>query len=109
MIRLTQRHELFNADFDRQYRWYLAEADEAVAGKSLKSVQDTLTLLATQPDLGRRRTFRHPKLQGSYSAQVRRPFQKILIFYRATGNNFEAWRLMHGARNLSRRLVEPVL
>jgi len=103
------RAEEFNADFDRQYRWYLDQAGEVVAGNFLNAVAVTLPLLANQPELGLRRKFRNPVLRDLRSAQFRRPFQKILLFYRVTGNTLEAWRLMHGARNLSRRLVEPLL
>jgi plasmid stabilization system protein ParE len=45
-------------------------------------------------------------LRDLYSFQVERPFQNILIFYRVTENALQAWRLMHGSRDLPRRLVE---
>jgi plasmid stabilization system protein ParE len=78
------------------------------AEEFIKAVAITLPLLAKQPDLGRRRKFRNPSLRDLRSAQVGHPFQKILVFYRVTGNSLEAWRLLPGARNLSRRLVEPL-
>jgi len=103
---LLRRAGEFNADFDRQYRWYLEQAGEEVAERFLHAVVVTLRLLAEQSDLGRRRKFRHLKLHDLRSFQVKHPFQNILIFYRTTENILEAWRLMHGARDLPRRLVE---
>ena len=45
-------------------------------------------------------------LQGLRSFRVEPPFKKLLIFYRIEGDWIEAWRLMHGARDLPRRLAE---
>ena len=102
------RADEFNADFDQQYRWYLEQAGEEVAEQFLQAVAVTLRLLAEQSDLGRRRKFRNAMLRDLHSFQVKHPFQKILIFYRVTGNTLEVWRLMHGARDLPRRLIEPL-
>ena len=103
-----QRADEFNADFDQQYSWYVEKAGEEIAERFLRAVANTLPLLAERPDSGRRRKFRNPMLRDLYSFQVERPFQKILIFYRVDGNILQAWRLMHGARDLPRRLVEPL-
>lgn len=97
----------FNTDFDQQYRWYLEQAGEELAERFLEAVLLALRSLAGQPDLGRRRKFRHPGLQNLSSFRVNPPFDRILIFYRVTNETLEAWRLMHGARDLPRRLVEP--
>jgi toxin ParE1/3/4 len=102
------RAEKFTTDFDQQHRWYLEQAGEEVAGRFLTTVENTLQFLSTQPDLGRRRKFRHPALAGIRSFQLESPFQKILIFYRHTATELSAERLMHGARDLPRRLVEPL-
>ena len=64
MTLALHRSDDFNRDVDLQYRWYLERAGEAVAERYLDAVLATLRLLATQPDLGRRRQFRHPNLQG---------------------------------------------
>jgi plasmid stabilization system protein ParE len=70
-------------------------------------LDNSLAQLSIRPDLGRPRHFRHPKLLGLRSFPVERPFDKILIFYRENDEALEAVRLMHGARNLARRLREP--
>jgi hypothetical protein len=38
---------------------------------------------------------------------VVRPFQRMLVFYRVSGDVLNAVRLMHGARDLRHRLAEP--
>jgi plasmid stabilization system protein ParE len=102
------RAEEFNADFDQQHRWYLEQAGEELAERFLMAVEITLQSLLAQPDLGRRRKFRHPALAGIRSFQVESPFQKILVFYRHTAAELSAERLMHGARDLPRRLTETL-
>jgi toxin ParE1/3/4 len=62
--------------------------------------------LTHRPDLGRIRRFRDPRLHGLRSCPVDKPFGKLLIFYRATDDTLYAVRLIHGARDLPRRLLE---
>jgi toxin ParE1/3/4 len=69
-------------------------------------VLTTLRSLTELPDFGRRRKFRHPALLDLRSFRVNPPFDKVLIFYRVTNDTLEVWRLMHGARDLPRRLLE---
>ena len=101
-----EKSSLFHADVTNQFGWYFDEAGEELAWRFFNSVDLTLLKLGRQPDLGRRRRFRSPILQGLWSFPVAFPFNKFLIFYRVTNDGFEAWRLMHGARDLPRRLVE---
>ncbi|MBI4601581.1 MAG: type II toxin-antitoxin system RelE/ParE family toxin [Planctomycetes bacterium] len=107
MTLALERSAPFNLDFEREFRWYLGHAGADVAGRFLDSMLATLRMLASQPESGRRRKFRHPALRDLRSVRVRRPFHKILIFYRLTEDTVQAWRLMHGARDLPRRLSEP--
>lgn len=104
---VIQKTPLYHADVTNQFGWYFDEAGEELAWRFFHASDLTLDKLARQPDLGRRRKFRHPMLRDLYSFRVEPPFQKILIFYRVNGNVLEAWRLMHGARDLPRRLLEP--
>ena len=89
-----------------QFRWYLEEADEGIARRFKAAVDATLDQLAVHPELGRRRRFRNPLLQGLRSLRLKTPFTKLLIFYRTDAISVEAWRLMHSARDLPRRLLE---
>ncbi|MEW6301877.1 MAG: type II toxin-antitoxin system RelE/ParE family toxin [Verrucomicrobiota bacterium] len=106
MMLTLRRSEDFAVDFDRQYRWYLHEAGEAVAERYYASVITTLNELLRQPGLGRERKFRHLDLSGLRSFRIQPPFNVHLIFYRYTESELTAERIMHGARDLSRRLRE---
>jgi len=74
------RADEFNADFDQQYHWYLEQAGEELAKRFLSAVKQTLRSLTLQPDVGRKRKFRHPALAGIRSFRVEPPFQNLLIF-----------------------------
>jgi plasmid stabilization system protein ParE len=97
----------FIADFDLQFRWYAYEAEWNVAMRFLRAVDETLELLAFQPKPGRARKFSYRRLRGLRSFRVSPPFNKHLIFYRHDSTNLNAERVVHGARDLSRRLVQP--
>ena len=49
-------------DMTLQYRWYLDNADFAVAERYLLAVDETIQSIAAQPDLGIRRHFAAPEL-----------------------------------------------
>jgi len=78
-----------------------------VAERYLEAMLATLRLPVTQPDLGRRRKFRHRALRGIRSFRLASPFQVHLILYRHNSAGLFVERLRHGARDLPRRLVEP--
>ena len=69
-------------------------------------MEATLKKLAITPGLGRRRFARWPELAGIRSFRVQRPFHRLLIFYRCDSSALFAERLIHGARDLPRRLRE---
>ena len=90
-----------------QFRWYETEASEEIALRYLAAVDRTVEDLAEHPDLGRLRHFEHPELQGLRSCLVARPFHRHLIFYRHDETTLDLVRVMHGARDLPRRLRQP--
>ena len=53
-------------DMTLQYRWYLENADFAVAERYLLAVHETIQSIVEQPDLGirRPRTCQHPQHPG---------------------------------------------
>jgi plasmid stabilization system protein ParE len=102
-----QRASFFIADFEIQFAWYVEKAGADVAWRFQSALDDSLRKLSNRPDLGRIRHFPNPKLSGLRSYRVERPFKKLLIFYRVQGDCLQAVRLMHGARDLPRRLNEP--
>jgi len=101
------RADWFKKDFDRQFRWYLSKAGETAAEGYLAAVEGTVEELARHPEMGRLRRFRHPKLQGLRSFRVARPFHRHILFYRYGEEALIVKRVMHGVRNLARRLAEP--
>ena len=102
-----QKADAFLEDFALQALWYVRQAGDEVARRFQQAVESRLRLLCEQPGLGRLRGFNHSKLQGLRSFALERPFQKVLIFYREDGVTLQAVRLIHGARDLPRRLAEP--
>lgn len=102
-----EKADAFREDFAWQALWYVRQVGDDVARRFQQAVDSTLRLLCEQPWIGRERRFRHPKLSDLRSFTVERPFQRFVIFYREHGEALQAVRLMHGARDLPRRLAEP--
>lgn len=96
------------ADLTHQYRWYLDNANVEIAERFLAGFNDTAQRLAAQPGLGRVRRFRAPELAGIRSFPVGGRFGVHLVFYRGSGDLLNIERVMHGARDLPRRLLTPV-
>jgi plasmid stabilization system protein ParE len=101
-----EKSPFFHLDVTNQFRWYSEEAGNELAWRFFHTVDETLFKLARQPDLGRKRRFRNPMLQGLWSYRVEPPFKRFLIFYRVTEGRLGVWRLVDGARDLPRRLRE---
>jgi plasmid stabilization system protein ParE len=95
------------ADLTKQYRWYLDHATVEVAERFLKAFDARIELLRDFPEIGQPRRFRAPELRGTKSLVVGRPFSNHLIFYRTDDGGVSIERVMHGARDLERRLLEP--
>ncbi len=102
-----QKTDDFLEDFALRALWYVREAGADVARRFQESVDVTLQQLCLHPELGRARHFQHPKLQSLRSHVIERPFHRTVIFYRVRTDALQAVRLIHGARDLPRRLVEP--
>ncbi len=102
-----EKAEFFERDFAQQFAWYVKKAGENVAWRFQAALDLSLKKVTQQPDLGRIRHFRNPRLHGLRSFCLERPFNKFLIFYRFGENVLQAVRLLHGARDLPRRLLEP--
>ena len=107
MIPAVQRTGYFPADFAGQFEWYFEHAGEEVAFQFKSTLEATMQKLIQQPAMGRARRFRDPRLKNLRSFRVAAPFRKLLIFYRLQGDSLDFVRLIHGARDLSRRLTQP--
>ncbi len=102
-IGISERAE---ADLSHQYRWYLENASVEVAQQFLAAFDVAVLKLARQPELGRRRKFGAAELAGIRSFPVGGRFGVHFIFYRG-GKSLSVERVMHGARDLPRRLLDP--
>jgi plasmid stabilization system protein ParE len=102
-ISISRRAEL---DLTHQYRWFLDQAGVEVAERFLHSFDSSVSRLAKLPSLGRIRRFRSPLLAGIRSWAVGGSFRFYLVFYRATDNELSIERVIHGGRDLERRLLE---
>lgn len=97
----------YTEDFLYRTAWYVGEGGPELGWRFEEAVDATIQKVARQPTLGRIRRFRHPSLQALRSIRVIQPFGSILIFYRFDSTTVQVWRMMHGARDLGRRLLEP--
>ncbi len=104
MSLLLQQSDYFWADLEKQVDWYRESANSEVAGRFVDCVQATLKILVQTPTLGRPRFADWPELAGLRSFRVQRPFHRFLVFYRFDSEALTAERLIHGARDLPRRL-----
>ncbi len=102
----VHRSPYFEEDFSARYEWYLERAGAEIAAQFVECLEQLLEDLSVHPGLGRRRRFRHRDLAGIRSFGVPPPFRSLIVFYRFTDHEVIVERLMHGSRDLSRRLLE---
>ena len=100
------RADWFDADLDRQFEWYVTNADVSTADRFFTAVGRTIEFLAVNPEAGPTRRFAHPELQGLRFLPLMGKFSRFLIFYRV-GEDLIAERLLHGYRDLARRILNP--
>jgi toxin ParE1/3/4 len=95
-------------DADNQFRlaWYAENGGVSLAERFVSAIERTVNQLAENPNLGRRRYPRDPDLADIYAVRVVRPFNKHLLYYRFNEDTLFLERLIHGARDLPRRLRE---
>ena len=101
-----RKTDVFIADIEQQFEWYVRNAGWDIAEKYLDSVETTCRLLARYPQLGPVVRFKHPRLQNWRFLAVFRPFKKHLVFYETNGTEIIMRRAMHGHRDLPKRLFE---
>jgi toxin ParE1/3/4 len=107
MSRAIQKARDFTSDFENVFAWYADHGGTELSWRFQAALDASLGKLSIRPDLGRPRHFRHPKLRGLRSFRVGHPFEDLLIFYRVTNEVVDVVRLMHGARDVPRRLRQP--
>jgi len=70
----VQKTDVFIADVERQFEWYVGNAGWEVAEHYLDAVQATCRLLGQHPRLGPPGGFTHPRLHDWRFLLVLRPF-----------------------------------
>jgi len=98
--------DYFWADLQRQVDWYRDLAGSEIATNYVDAVEATLHQLARAPGIGRPRSYDWPELMGIRSWRVQKPYHRHLIFYRFDDKTLFAERVLHGARDLPRRLLQ---
>ena len=83
------------------------QRDEALALDYARAVEATLEFLAEHPHLGTLCAYPEPQLAGLRLYPVEKPFNRHLIHYRISGEELVAFRVVPGARDRPRRLLDP--
>ena len=94
-------------DIALQCAWYYREAGEGIAERYLDAFRGTVDLIGRQSGIGVLRRFCNPRLKGIRSFQLPAPFRVHLVFYREEGDGFVVFRVLHGMKDLPRRLTQP--
>ena len=85
-----------------QHEEYLAEnASVEIARRFLDAVEESLGLLATQPEMGARRAYRRAELQGQRMWPIQ-GFENYLAFYFPTDYGVDVTRVLYATRNIKR-------
>jgi plasmid stabilization system protein ParE len=100
-----RKSDAFLADVERQFEWYARNASWEVAERYLAAIESTSRLLRQYPELGPAIRFNHPRIQAWRFFVLAKPFKKHVIFYEAEEAGLILRRVMHGHRDLPRRLL----
>ena len=96
----------FDADVHLRTAWYIEQGGSELADRFVTAVEFTVRKLATNPHRGRRPYPDDADLGSLRCVLVERPFHKYILYYRFTPDILSLERLIHGARDLPRRLRE---
>ena len=99
--------QYFPADLVKYSRWYASERDEALAESYVDAVNTTVELVARNPGIGKRCSYKQRALAELRYFPVLKPFNRHVLFYRFSSTVLTAFRAIHGMRDLQRRLVQP--
>lgn len=103
----VRKTDEFLSDVERQYEWYVVNAGREIADRYIEAVRITYELLSRHPWLGPPAGFAHPRLRDWRFLLVFRPFKKHILYYEILHDEIILRRIMHGQRDLLRRLLEP--
>ena len=93
-------------DIAKQYKWYARHANRDVAEEYYDAFLAAVTLLELQPGLGVAQDFGIKRLAGLRWLVMVRPYDNHLIFYKYDSEVLRVVRVIHGARDLPRRIMQ---
>ena len=94
-------------DIRLQNLWYAQNAGKEVAQRYVDAFDDCRRHLEMNPSIGSACKFRHRRLSGLRKLSFSGRFHVHLAFYRIEGGVIDIVRVMHGNRDLARRLAQP--
>ena len=86
-------------DLDEQAEYLAQHQNLDTALRFYQAAEETFALIATQPRMGRARSFGTPYLKGVRMCLMKE-FERHLIFYRPLKDGIEVLRVVHGARDI---------
>jgi plasmid stabilization system protein ParE len=99
-------HKDIEADLDRIWNWLALDQDAPEAANRVRAaIEASFTLVALHPGIGSFRWKQHPSLTEVRMFVVPQ-FRNYLIFYREKPDAVEIVAVLHGKRDLPRRLIE---
>lgn len=107
MKRFIRRSKHVRSDIIAIYQ-YIYERNPEAAERVLDAIEQSIRSLIDTPGIGHYWNSPDPKFRGIRVTSVR-PFRQYLIFFRASENAIEVFRVVHGARELSRIVDEMEL
>src|SRR5271163_390480 len=78
---------------------FIAQDNPDAAARVIEAAYETFQTLAANPDIGKRRRFRSPRLRNVRSWRIT-GFENYLIFYRGVADGIQVNHVYHGARNI---------
>jgi toxin ParE1/3/4 len=95
-------------DTVRQFRWYCKHVRIEVADRFLAAVDVKILRLSERPHLGVRCRFPGAgnRFRDYYFVPLPGPFDAFLLFYQFDSTTLQVMRILHGARDIPRRLRE---
>jgi plasmid stabilization system protein ParE len=96
----------FEADLHLRIAWYTEQSGLQLGERFVLAVHATIRKLAANPHLGQRPYPKDTEVADLYAVLLERPFNKHILYYRSTTETLIVERLIHGARDLPRRLRE---
>lgn len=104
MKRQIRRTRQVREDIIDIYR-YIHARSPAAAERVLDALERAIRRLLDTPGIGSRWSSSDPRLKGMRVAVVT-PYRSYLIFFRASNDGIEVFRVVHGARDLDRIVDE---